>query len=85
MEGWAAMNEQTMRISAVGVHKSYGAVRALRNGQLRIRPGETHALVGENGAGKSTIIKILSGAIQRDGGLSKSMVNTIHPAIPTKR
>lgn len=62
------MNEQAMRISAVDVHKSYGAVRALRNGQLRIRPGETHALVGENGAGKSTIIKILSGAIQRDGG-----------------
>jgi ABC-type Na+ transport system ATPase subunit NatA len=34
--------------------KSYGAVQALRDGNLALRPGEVRALMGENGAGKST-------------------------------
>jgi rhamnose transport system ATP-binding protein len=48
--------------------KSYGAVRALRDGTLAIRPGEVRALVGENGAGKSTLVKILGGVTQLDAG-----------------
>jgi rhamnose transport system ATP-binding protein len=48
--------------------KSYGAVRALRNGNLALRPGEVRALVGENGAGKSTLVKVLGGVVRRDGG-----------------
>jgi rhamnose transport system ATP-binding protein len=57
-----------LRLEAVGVTKTYGAVRALRDVHLSIASGEIHALVGENGAGKSTLIKILSGAVPRDGG-----------------
>jgi len=48
--------------------KSYGAVRALRDGNLTLRPGEVRALMGENGAGKSTLVKVLGGVVRRDSG-----------------
>src|SRR4051794_39398154 len=48
--------------------KSYGAVRALRDGNLAISPGEVRALMGENGAGKSTLVKVLGGVVRRDAG-----------------
>lgn len=50
------------------VSKHFGAVAALRNAQLDLYSGEAHALVGENGAGKSTIVKILAGVHQPDSG-----------------
>ena len=48
--------------------KSYGAVRALRDGTLTLEPGEVRALVGENGAGKSTLVKLLAGVVRLDSG-----------------
>ena len=51
-----------------GIDKSYGGVHAVRSVDLNIYTGEVHALVGDNAAGKSTLIKILSGAVMRDGG-----------------
>ena len=48
--------------------KSYGAVRALRDGNLALRAGEVRALMGENGAGKSTLVKVLGGVVRRDAG-----------------
>ena len=51
-----------------GVAKSYGATVALRAVTLDIDPGEVHGLLGENGAGKSTIVKILSGIVRPDVG-----------------
>ncbi|MHB1486844.1 MAG: sugar ABC transporter ATP-binding protein [Acidimicrobiales bacterium] len=50
------------------VSKTFVGVAALRDVTLRIRPGEVHALVGENGAGKSTVIKVASGAVAPDQG-----------------
>ena len=50
------------------VTKSYGAVRALRDGNLTLAPGEVRGLVGENGAGKSTLVKVLGGVVRRDTG-----------------
>jgi simple sugar transport system ATP-binding protein len=48
--------------------KSFGAIRALVDVDLRLQPGEILGLVGDNSAGKSTLMKILSGAYQRDSG-----------------
>jgi ribose transport system ATP-binding protein len=51
-----------------GVSKSFGATRALDNVSFELGRGEVHALIGENGAGKSTMMKILSGAIAPEAG-----------------
>lgn len=48
--------------------KSFPGVRALSDVSVAIYPGEIHALVGENGSGKSTFAKILSGVYQPDAG-----------------
>lgn len=55
-------------IEALGVDKTFGAVRANRGATLQVAEGEIHALVGENGAGKSTLMRILSGMYHPDGG-----------------
>ena len=60
------------------ISKAFGAVVALANASLRLERGSIHALVGENGAGKSTIVKIIAGLYQRDTGdfdLDGSSVN----------
>jgi galactofuranose transport system ATP-binding protein len=51
-----------------GIHKSFPGVRALSDARLSVGRSEVHALVGQNGAGKSTMIKILTGAYRRDSG-----------------
>jgi ABC-type sugar transport system ATPase subunit len=50
------------------ISKTYGATRALSNVSLRVRPGEVVALIGHNGAGKSTVLRSLSGAEVPDKG-----------------
>jgi simple sugar transport system ATP-binding protein len=50
------------------ISKTFGAVRALVNVDLVLFPGEILGLVGDNSAGKSTLMKILTGAYQRDSG-----------------
>ncbi len=60
--------EQAPRLSLRGISKSFGAVRAIRSAEIAIRAGRVHALVGENGAGKSTMIKIIAGVEQADTG-----------------
>lgn len=51
-----------------GVSKAYGPVKALDNVDLDIRAGEVHALLGENGAGKSTAMKIIRGEVAPSEG-----------------
>ncbi|HEY7234251.1 MAG TPA: sugar ABC transporter ATP-binding protein, partial [Gemmatimonadaceae bacterium] len=63
-----APSAETPLLFAEHVHKRYGGVHALRDVHLDVARGEIHALVGENGAGKSTIINILAGAVKRDEG-----------------
>ncbi len=55
-------------LSARGLSKFYPGIIALDGVDLDMMPGSAHGLVGENGAGKSTFIKILAGAIRPDGG-----------------
>ena len=57
-----------MLLSLKGIQKSFGGVRALRNGNLEVHEGEVHLLMGENGAGKSTLMKIVAGLQERDAG-----------------
>lgn len=51
-----------------GIAKRFGPVRALENVAFNLRAGEIHALAGENGAGKSTTMKIVDGILQPDAG-----------------
>jgi ribose transport system ATP-binding protein len=60
------MNE--VLVSMKGIDKSFPGVRALDTCELELRAGEVLALVGENGAGKSTMMKVLSGIYAKDGG-----------------
>ncbi len=57
----ASANVARPLVSAEGIDKRYSGVHALKDVSLALLPGEVHALVGENGAGKSTMIKILAG------------------------
>jgi rhamnose transport system ATP-binding protein len=50
------------------VAKAFGAVRAVIDGTIDLYAGEAHALLGENGAGKSTMVKILAGVHEPDAG-----------------
>src|SRR3954451_24514616 len=62
------MNDTRPAIEATDVNRSFGGVQALRAAAFSAQFGEVHALVGENGAGKSTMIKILSGVLRPDSG-----------------
>ncbi len=55
-------------LSLRGISKSFPGVKALSGVQLDLYPGQVTALVGENGAGKSTIVKVLTGIYQPDAG-----------------
>lgn len=60
------MSEPILSISHIT--KIFPGVKALDDVQFELRPGEIHALIGENGAGKSTFIKVLTGVHQPDSG-----------------
>jgi len=55
-------------LSARGISKNFGAVRALVDVDLDVPPGEVTALAGDNGAGKSVLIKCFAGIYQPDEG-----------------
>ncbi|MBT2499467.1 sugar ABC transporter ATP-binding protein [Agromyces sp. ISL-38] len=67
---------------AEGLEKSFFGVTVLRGVGLTLHPGEVHGLVGENGAGKSTFMKLLAGVYERDAGtitLGGEKVAFTHP------
>jgi ABC-type sugar transport system ATPase subunit len=55
------------------VVKSFGATRALRGVTLAVERGTIHALVGENGAGKSTCLGVIAGRVSPDRGVLRVM------------
>ena len=55
-------------IAVVDLHKSYGALEAVRGVSFSVEPGEVFGLLGPNGAGKTTIVEILEGYRHRDAG-----------------
>ena len=60
------MSEYLLR--AVDIVKTFAGVKALQGVSLDIKPGEIHCLAGENGCGKSTLIKVISGVYQPNAG-----------------
>lgn len=60
------MSEYVLELK--GITKTFPGVKALDRVQFRLRPGEIHALMGENGAGKSTFIKVITGVHTPDEG-----------------
>ena len=55
-------------IKMTNIVKTFGEVQAIKNGNFNLFEGEIHSLIGENGAGKSTMMKILYGIYPIDGG-----------------
>jgi ribose transport system ATP-binding protein len=62
------MNASVAAVRMTGISKAFGGVRALDSVDFEVMPGEVHALLGGNGAGKSTILKILNGVHRPDQG-----------------
>ena len=65
------------RVRMTGISKRYGALQSLDNASLDLKPGEVLGLVGDNGAGKSTMSKVLSGAVIPDTGTIEIEVRLI--------
>jgi ribose transport system ATP-binding protein len=62
------MEENKILLQTKGICKQFSGIQVLKNVSLDVRCGEVHALMGENGAGKSTIIKIITGVYSKDAG-----------------
>jgi ribose transport system ATP-binding protein len=66
-----------------GIQKSFPGVHALDDTHFELRAGEVHALCGENGAGKSTMMKVLAGIYPKDAG--RILFKGVEVEIPTPR
>jgi simple sugar transport system ATP-binding protein len=73
-----------MWIELQDIHKHYGPVKANNGVNLKIAPGRIHGILGENGAGKSTMMKVLAGFSQKTSGsilIDGKPVNYRNPAL----
>ena len=73
---------QTYLLEMKDICKEFPGVKALDNAQLKLRAGTVHALMGEYGAGKSTLMKCLFGIYKKDAGtilMEGKEVNFINP------
>ena len=73
-----------MGLSIRGLCKSYGPTQVLTNASFDVRPGEVVALLGENGAGKSTVSNIIAGSVQPDDGSITWKGKSYSPASPAE-
>ena len=60
--------ENNVVLTMRGIYKEFPGVKALQNVDFTLRKGEVHALMGENAAGKSTLVKCLTGVYEKDSG-----------------
>ncbi|MDR5823817.1 sugar ABC transporter ATP-binding protein [Caballeronia sp. LZ043] len=68
-----AADARTPLLKLDAISKDFGGVRALRSVQFDVLPGEVLCLAGENGCGKSTLIKIINGVYQPEAGAQMLM------------
>jgi len=72
-------------LRAIGLCKSFGALRAVTDVSLDLNIGELHALIGPNGAGKSTLINLLSGDLRATSGKILIGERDVTPLGPDRR
>ncbi|MCY0964948.1 ATP-binding cassette domain-containing protein [Parathalassolituus penaei] len=72
------MNPNDLVMKATGLVKRYGHVTAIDGAEFELRRGEILAVIGDNGAGKSSLIKALSGALVPDSGVIELDGNAVH-------
>ena len=65
-------------LELTGVSKSFGGVQALRGVDFTLLAGQIHGLAGENGAGKSTMMKIIAGVHAADAGRMRVDGRDVH-------
>jgi rhamnose transport system ATP-binding protein len=70
------MSEYILRLN--NISKRFSGVEVLHGVSFSLLPGEVHALLGENGAGKSTMVKVMTGVYQPDGGEIYLNGNQVH-------
>lgn len=79
--GWRMkMGEVFLKLE--GITKSFGGVHALKGVDLEVKRGEIHCLAGENGCGKSTLIKVISGVHDATSGtiiIEDKIINKLNP------
>ena len=73
-----------LRLELIGISKQYPAVKANDQVSLRVKPGEIHAVLGENGAGKSTMMKMIYGAVRPDEGEMRWNGTAVQVASPAQ-
>lgn len=76
------MSEYLLQMT--GIDKRFGGVHALDNVNFAVRPGKVMCLAGENGCGKSTLVKIISGVYTRDAGEITFEGQPIHHITPAE-
>lgn len=74
--------QEDILFSARNISKTFPGVKALQNVKLDLAKNEIHALIGENGAGKSTMMKIILGMYLADSGEMKFKGKDYHPLSP---
>ena len=75
-------------IEMKNIKKSFGDVKAVKDGNFNLNKGEIHSLIGENGAGKSTMIKLLYGMYGIDDGtilINNKEINNLNPKIAIEK
>jgi ABC-type sugar transport system ATPase subunit len=72
-------------LRAQGINKSFPGVRALHDVDFDLEAGEVHGLVGENAAGKSTLVKVMTGAYEADAGVVEVFGREVRPGDPRAR
>src|SRR5262245_41891554 len=77
-----ALSEPLLAVENLRV--AYGAVAAIRGVSLTVAAGEVVALLGGNGAGKSTMLRAISGLVRPRGGRIKLAGETIHRLSPAR-
>ena len=78
------MVQENIVIEMQNITKEFGTFKANDNINLQVKAGEIHALLGENGAGKSTVMNVLSGLLEPTSGKILMRGKEVKITSPTK-